>query len=180
MHDVLGIFSQEHGERVLAGVHFGVHGRYLRQQRVEFARGEFHIEFIGDSALIADVHDAQRFAQHGAGAAQDAGTDLQAAQVNVGAHHVGNQRGEHAGARRCGGLHVIARGLELAPVLAEDVEFPHRIETRNGIDVLQAVGVVRRYQALFSAAAREVGSRASPAAALPSTSGKAWPATTAS
>ncbi len=116
----------------------------MRFERVEFARGELDIELIGDSPLIANVHDAQGFAQHGAGAAQNAGADLQTTKIDVRAHHVGNERGDDGGARRGGGLRIVSRGLELAPVLAEDIELPHGIESGDGIDVLQTAGVIRR------------------------------------
>jgi len=160
VNDPLGVFAQQHRERILTRVHRGVHGRYLRLERVEFPRGKLDIELIGDSTLIAQVYDAQRFTQHAIGAAQNARANLQTAQIDIASNDVCNEGGDDRGTRRGRGLRIVARRLELTPVLAEYVELPHRVESRDRIDVLQAAAVIRRAKTLFSPAARQVRSGA--------------------
>ena len=150
-------------------------GAISRLEVCEFARRKRDIQLVGDPALIADRHDAQRLAQHVARLVQDGHRDLEPAQIDVGAHHVGDDRGYHVVARSAPPLAVVgARRLDLAAVFAEHIELPDRIESRDRVDVLQAAGVVGRDQRLLGAPAREIAFPCrAPAAALASTSGSA-------
>ena len=91
---------------------------------------------------------------------QDRGTGLQSAQIDIGARHIGDHRGDDGAARRAAGLRRVAGGFELTPILAEDIEFPHGVEAGQGVDVLQPGGIVRRHQCLLRAAAGQIGARA--------------------
>ena len=106
-------------------------GALLGLERRQLARRQRHVQLVGDAALVADVHDAQRFAQYGDRLVQYRGAHLQSAQVDVSTRHVGDDRQQHHVARCDRRLGVVARRFDLAPVLAEDIELPDRIEAAD-------------------------------------------------
>ena len=70
LDDFLRVLAEQHGERVLHRGYLGVRGCDFRFERAQFPFCEGQIQLIGDSAVVANIHEAQRIPQDVAGIAQ--------------------------------------------------------------------------------------------------------------
>ena len=128
---VFRIFADQNGDRVSVGGDLCLERLDVRLQGFDLTLGEQHVQFIGQPAIEAGLREVKHLPRGFDVAVEDLQTVLARAKIEIKTADVGRHHHIDPVTRLLQRLGGIDLRLDTARDLAEDVDFPLRIETAD-------------------------------------------------